>query len=74
MNRTTVTMPSVTHAIKAQRKLASMGYKSEIKRASRISERGCTHVLIVNVDPGDVIALLNNNKIEYGKLLSGAGD
>ena len=59
MNRTTVTMPSVTHAIKAQRKLASMGYKSEIKRASRISERGCTHVLIVNGDPGDVIALLN---------------
>lgn len=73
MNKTAVTMPSVTHAIKAQRKLASMGYKSEIKRASRISEGGCTHVLIVNGDPGDVIALLNNYRIEYGKLFSGTG-
>lgn len=72
MNKTAVTMPSVTHAIKAQRMLSHGGIKSEIRRASRVSENGCTHVLIVNGDSESVIAFFNRNKIKYGKLLNNA--
>ncbi len=72
MIKTTVTMPSVTHAIKAQRALMKAGYKSEIRRSPKVSEGGCTHVLIVYGDSGDVIAFLNRRRLEYGKLLNGA--
>ncbi len=70
MNKTTVTMPSVTHAIKAKRTLAAAGYKSEIKRAPKVSNLGCTHVLVVNGDPEEVMAFLSRNRIEYGKRLN----
>lgn len=73
MKKTAVTMPSVTHAIKARRMLANAGYKSVIKKAPKVSEGGCTHVLIVNGDSGNVIAFLNRNSIAYGKLLNNAG-
>lgn len=72
MNKTAVTMPSVTHAIKAKRMLSYGGIRSEIKRAPRVSENGCTHVLVVNGDSESVIAFFNRNKIEYGKLLNNA--
>lgn len=72
MKKTAVTMPSVTHAIKAKRILAGGGFASEIRRAPKVSEGGCTHVLIVNGDSGDVIAFLKRNRIEYGKLINNA--
>lgn len=71
MIKTAVTMPSVTHAIKAKRALAKGGYMSEIRKSPVVSESGCTHMLIVNGDPKDVIAFMNRNRIEYGKLLKG---
>lgn len=67
--KTTVTMPSVTHAIKAKRMLASGGFRSEVRRASKVSDEGCTHVLIVNGDPRNVSAFLNRNRIVYGKII-----
>lgn len=72
MKKTAVTMPSVTHAIKARRILAKSGYRSEIKKSPHVSEGGCTHILIVNGDPVNVIAFLNRNRIEYGKILKDA--
>lgn len=72
MKKTTVTMPSITHAIKAKRLFTSSGYTSEIKRATKVSNEGCTHVLIVNGDSKDVISFLNRNRIEYGKLVNNA--
>ena len=39
MNKTTVTMPSVTHAIKAKRALARGGVSSEIRRAPKFGKR-----------------------------------
>lgn len=71
MKKTVVTMPSVTHAIKAQRAFMRAGYRSVIKRSPKVSEGGCTHVLVVYSDSGDVIAFLNRSRLEYGKLLSG---
>ena len=70
MNKTTVTMPSVTHAIKAKRALARGGVSSEIRRAPKVSENGCTHILIVKGDTEKVITFFNRNRIEYGKILS----
>ncbi len=69
MKKTAVTMPSVTHAIKAKRVFSKYGYTAEVRRSPKISEGGCTHVLIVNSDSGDVIAFLNRNRIEYGKIV-----
>lgn len=73
MNKTTVTMPSVTHAIKAKRALARGGVSSVIRRSPKVSENGCTHLLIVNGDTQSVIAFFNRNGIEYGKVLSSTG-
>lgn len=64
-------MPSVTHAIKAKRALAKGGVISEIRRAPKVSENGCTHLLIVNGDTERVISFFNRNKIEYGKITNG---
>ncbi|MGN1480608.1 putative Se/S carrier-like protein [Porcipelethomonas sp.] len=69
MNTTAVSMPSVTHAIKAKRFLNSQGYSCEIKRSPVVSENGCTHMILVNADPEIVIALLDKRHIEHGKLL-----
>ncbi len=69
MNVTAISMPSVTHAIKAKRFLSSQGYSCEIKRSANVSENGCTHMIIVNADAKIVIALLNKNHIAYGKLV-----
>lgn len=71
MKKTVVTMPSVTHAVKARRIFSKFGYMCEIKKSPKVSEGGCTHVLIVYGDSGNVINFLNRNKIEYGKLLNG---
>lgn len=70
MKKTIVTMPSVTHAIKAKRALSRGGVSSEIRRAPRVSENGCTHLLIVNGDTENVISFFNRNRIEYGKVLN----
>ena len=70
MKKTIVTMPSVTHAIKAKRALSQGGVSSEIRRAPRVSENGCTHLLIVNGDTENVISFFNRNRIEYGKVLN----
>ena len=70
MKNTAVSMPTVTHAIKAKRFLQSQGYSSEIRRSPKTSEFGCTHVLIINGDKDVVIALMNKNHIDYGKILS----
>lgn len=73
MNKTAVTMPSVTHAIRARRAMSNAGYYSEIKKSPKVSDGGCTHILIVNGDPGDVIAILKRSRIKYGKLLNNTG-
>lgn len=70
MKKTTVTMPSVTHAIKAKRALSRYGISSEVRRAPKVSENGCTHLLIVNGDTENVISFFNRNRIEYGKILN----
>ncbi|MGN0620374.1 MAG: DUF3343 domain-containing protein [Porcipelethomonas sp.] len=70
MKYTAVSMPTVTHAIKAKRFLQSQGYKCEVRRSPKASEYGCTHVIIVNGDKDIVIALLKKHHIEYGKIIS----
>jgi hypothetical protein len=72
MNMTAISMPSVTHAMKAKRLLNSQGFTCEIKRAANVSENGCTHMIIVNGDPKVVIAFLDKYNIEYGRILPGA--
>lgn len=70
MKYTAVSMPTVTHAIKAKRFLRSQGYNCEIRRSPKTSEYGCTHVIIVNGDKDIVIALFKKHNIEYGKLIN----
>ncbi len=70
MKQTAVTMPSVTHAIRAKRALSYGGIKSEIRRTPKVSENGCSHVLIVNSDSESVIAFFERNRLAYGKLLN----
>jgi hypothetical protein len=69
MKKTTVSMPTVTHAIKAKRFLASQGYSCELRRLARPSETGCTHIIVVNGDRDVIAALLKKHRIEFGKIL-----
>lgn len=69
MNKTAVMMPSITHAMKAKRVFASMGYNCDIKRAAGISQKGCTHYISVNTDVQTVISVLDKYNIKYGELL-----
>lgn len=69
MNMTAVLMPSVTHAIKAKRIFFSMGYTCEVKRASDVSKKGCTHYIAVNANINTVISILKKNGIKYGEIL-----
>lgn len=72
MNMTAVLMPSVTHAMRSKRLLISMGYMCEIKRATDVSQNGCTHYIAVNTDTNTVISILNKNKIKHGEILGKA--
>ena len=69
MNKSAVMMPSVTHAMKAKRLLASQGFACEIKRASGRLQKGCTHFILVNTDVETLVALLKKNNIRYGEIL-----
>lgn len=69
MNETAVTMPSVTHAMKAKRIFLSLGHKCTIKRTAGRSEKGCTHYITVNAYPETVISILERNNIKYGEIL-----
>ncbi len=67
--KTAVMMPSVTHAMKAKKIFSSLGYKSDIKRASGISQKGCTHYIEVNTNAENVTSILERNNIKYGEFL-----
>lgn len=72
MNMTAILMPSVTHAMKAKKIFARMGYICEVKRATDVSKNGCTHYIAVNVNTETVISILKNNRIKYGEILNEA--
>ena len=67
MNTTTITVGSVTYAIKVRRLLERNGINSMlVKVDSSKSERGCTYGINVNSEKFyDAVALLKNNGIEY---------
>lgn len=69
INETAVTMPSVTHAMKAKNLFLKMGYSCVVKRLAASSQRGCTHYITVNADAQTVISILRRYNIKYGEIL-----
>lgn len=72
MNKTAVTMPSITTAMKAKRLLTSLGYKCIINRLSASSKKGCTHYISVNMPREELLSLLRGNNIKYGDIITEA--
>lgn len=69
INQTAVTMPSVTHAMKAKNLFLKMGYSCTVKRLAASSQRGCTHYIAVNADNQTVISILHRYNIKYDEIL-----
>ena len=67
MNTTTITVGSVTYAIKVRKLLERNGINAMlVKVESSKSERGCTYGITVNSEKlYDAVSGLKNNGIEY---------
>ncbi len=70
MNKAAVTMPSVTHAMKAKKLLLSLGYNCIVKRLAVSSKKGCTHYIEVNTEQNDLLWILKKYNIKYGEVLA----
>ena len=67
MNKTTITLSSVTYAIKMQKLLNREGIKSELVKVSDEKNKGCTHG--IKIDQNNLFSavnLLRQRGIEYG--------
>ena len=72
MNTTTITVGSVTYAIKVRKLLERSGIAAMlVKVDSSKSERGCTYGINVNSENFyDAVAVLKNNGIEYSVFMA----
>ena len=72
MNTTTITVGSVTYAIKIKKFLERNGINSMlVKIDSSKSEKGCTYgINIRTAQFYDAVALLKNNGIEYSVFMA----
>lgn len=73
-DKTVITMPSITAAIKAQRFLRAKGASCEIQRAAKVSKAGCTHVIIVNSNAKSTVRMLKENGLKYGIVIQEANE
>ncbi|MBE6855089.1 MAG: DUF3343 domain-containing protein [Ruminococcus sp.] len=59
---TTISMPSLTHALKGQRILRNAGYRCELEKSKRPG--GCAYQLVViGAEAGKVLWLLEKNNV-----------
>lgn len=67
MNKSTITVGSVTYAIKLKKLLSREGIQSELVKVSDEERRGCTHGLkIKRTDLFSAIGILREKGYEYG--------
>ncbi len=72
MTDTAVSMPSVTHCMKAKKLLTALGYKCDIKRLSGRTVKGCTHYISVNISEATLLSILERNNIKHGEVITEA--
>ena len=67
MNKTTITVDSITYAIKLKKLLNRKGIESELTKVSRKENQGCTHgVIIERNDLFSAISIMREKGIDYG--------
>jgi hypothetical protein len=75
MEKCTITLNSLTYAIKAQRKLQeNYIYTDVVKLDSRNSRRGCSYGIEINCNDQDTIRdILNRSRISVKNFYQGGG-
>ncbi|MBQ9542901.1 MAG: DUF3343 domain-containing protein [Ruminococcus sp.] len=65
MEKTIITMSSITYAMKAMEYLNSMGYRCDVERTRKNIGSGCGYSIIIRVHPDLVTPLLDRAGIPY---------
>lgn len=68
---TRMTMPSITHALKAQKLLRSAGYTCEVQKQKTNPQEGCVFSLTVNAPVSELLPILEHHRITYDNIREG---
>ena len=70
MNKTLISMTSITYAMKAKKLLNGLGFYCEIEKTPKNAGSGCGYSIRVKNPPGVITAKLDEYKIPYKEVLT----
>ncbi len=70
MDKTIITMSSITYAMKAKEYLNSLGYRCEVERTRKNIGSGCGYSIVIWDHPDLITPLLDRRNIPYKGIYS----